>query len=86
MVLSGRGVAKDEKRAAELFERACNAGSQFGCRALGIITTDGSNGVTQDPEKAKSWFSRGCSLGDSVSCEKMRIDPRPARAPTPAPE
>lgn len=35
MVRDGRGTAADERRAEELFRRACSQGSQAGCDALG---------------------------------------------------
>jgi hypothetical protein len=35
MLRDGKGVAADERRAEDLFRRACSQGSQAGCDALG---------------------------------------------------
>jgi TPR repeat protein len=78
MLLGGRGMPKDEARAVQLFERACDGGSVMGCRALGLLYTDGSGGLTADAARARQLFERGCALGDQLSCERLdRPAPRP---------
>jgi TPR repeat protein len=72
MYLGGRGTTKDEAKARQMFNRACDASSMFACRALGILALDGGDGTPKDPERAKLYFTRACGMGDSVSCDRLR--------------
>lgn len=56
--LAERARGKDARRA---YERACDAGSGFGCAAAGLRHREGF--VDQ-----VVYFARGCALGDPASC------------------
>jgi len=62
----------------QLFERSCDGGSLMGCRALGLLYSDG-RAVQKDEQKARSYLERGCALGDSIACERLRTPARPGR-------
>src|SRR3954469_8921726 len=46
----GRGVPKDEARAAALYTKACDAGDALACVFLGLLFEDG-RGVGKDPAR-----------------------------------
>lgn len=60
LVRDGRGGPRDLKRAASLFETACEKGQlQRSCTELGIAAYDGV-GVKKDPERGVSLFETAC--------------------------
>jgi TPR repeat protein len=65
----GRGVAKDERRAATLYEKACTVGLAEGCYNLGTLYTAGL-GVTKDEGRAASLYEMACKGGDPLACYK----------------
>jgi TPR repeat protein len=48
MYFNGDGVLKDSRKAAELFQKACNGDEATGCRLLKIIS-DTSRNVLKKP-------------------------------------
>lgn len=54
----GRGVAKDEKKAAKLYQLAGEQGLADAQFVLGVIY-DGGTGVAQDSKAAVKWFQLG---------------------------
>lgn len=69
MVLAGQGVVKDERRALEVFRKAC-AGtdeiSPFACLQAGKLLIDGSGSIAADRELAIEYFQRGCAVQPSI--------------------
>jgi TPR repeat protein len=63
----GRGVAKDERRAATLYEKACTGGNAVGCYNLGVFYADG-RGVPKDAKRAAALFKQSCQAGISEGC------------------
>jgi hypothetical protein len=70
--LYGRGVTKDEARAIELFDRACNAGIGRGCTGLGVAYAKGL-GVRQDAARAADLFKRACDTGYARGCKNLGV-------------
>ena len=67
MYAGGRGVTKDEKRAAELDAKACQLGAPDGCRDSGYALLRGRGGPV-DAAAAAAAFKRGCDLKYQVAC------------------
>jgi hypothetical protein len=68
---NGAGVARDEGRAAALFQRACDGGVMSGCANLGWLYFSG-HGVAKDDARASALFQKACGdprlcLGSSTS-------------------
>jgi hypothetical protein len=64
LFLASRAEGPDAVRA---YERACRAGSGFGCATAGQQHRKGA-GVEASVERAGGFFERGCKLGDPASC------------------
>lgn len=64
LVLASRAEGRD---AVSAYERACRAGSGFGCAAAAQRHRRGA-AVERSVEKAGVLFARGCSMGDPASC------------------
>lgn len=60
--LAGRGVARDEKKAAYWYEKAANAGDPGAQQQIGYFYQLGI-GVDRDPERAAKWFERAVAGG-----------------------
>lgn len=65
----GLGVAKDERRAAVLWEQACTGGDAMGCFNLGVLYEKGV-GVSQDECRAATLYGQACHAGLSQACAK----------------
>lgn len=63
----GNGVAKDEERGFELFERSCERGLSTGCVSLGNSVILGK-GTKEPPLKAFQSFERACKLDHKTGC------------------
>lgn len=59
--LFGKGVAVDERRAAQLSERICKDGNMIGCGLLGIIHQEGQAGYPKNPTTALSYYRKACN-------------------------
>ena len=63
---------RDDKRAAELFRRACDANEPTGCNNLGVLYQRGT-GVTKDLTLAATMFAKACARNDSSSCAELSV-------------
>jgi TPR repeat protein len=72
--LGGSGVAADEKRAMESFDRACTGGDGAGCSLLGGILGRGRGAIAPDWPRAYKLSKRGCELGDDNGCYDQACD------------
>jgi TPR repeat protein len=61
------GVTKDEARAAESFQKACEGGSATGCELYGKMLRDG-RGVSKDEAKAEALLAKACGGGAGGAC------------------
>jgi len=66
----GQGLTKDDARAAQLYERACDAGSGTGCGFLGDMYLKG-RGVKKDKSRATVLWRKACQLGWAQACMKL---------------
>jgi TPR repeat protein len=66
----GRGVEKDERRAASLYEKACQGGNAGGCSNLGFLYLNGS-GVERDESRAASLYEKACQGGFATGCSNL---------------
>ena len=58
----GLGVARDDRRAAVLFEKSCEGGEAEGCSNLGV-SYDHGLGVPRDSSRAFALFEKACERG-----------------------
>src|SRR5260370_32716914 len=70
MYEDGDGVAKDAKRAEELYRRACDGGHANGCTNLGVLYQNG-NGVVKDGARAAKLYQRACDGGSFMGCSNL---------------
>jgi TPR repeat protein len=74
LFLQGRGVSKDEARAAALFTKVCEGGEATGCFNLGVLLQAGG----KDNAGAVEAYRRGCAPGDQGSCvQAQNLTPKP---------
>jgi TPR repeat protein/serine/threonine protein kinase len=66
----GRGVVKDNSRAAMLYSESCDAGYGDGCTSLGEMYFEG-NGVGRDYSLAANYYTNACDKGDSLGCSSV---------------
>ena len=70
-VRQGDHVLADWRHAAELFERACDAGEGMGCVRLArlhVHSRGASRGVRHDTVRAMAFLERGCAEGAPRGC------------------
>lgn len=61
------GIARDPRRALQLYERACRASDAFGChRAAGLLWL--GRGVARNPRRAAQLEDRACDRGNADAC------------------
>lgn len=58
-------IPKDQKKAAEIFERAADFGSTSAMVSLGVFYMHGEAGLPKDQEKGVELFQRAADLGDA---------------------
>jgi TPR repeat protein len=68
MYAEGRGVAKDEEKAANWYRKAAEQGNARACEHIGDMYRFG-NGVAQSHEKSVYWYRRGDELNDA-GCQR----------------
>jgi TPR repeat protein len=73
MYLLGRGVDKDETKAAQYFKAACNGGVASGCEFYGKMLRDGRGGPA-DPVTALAMLNKACDGGSSGACTSVGLD------------
>jgi len=66
----GEGLPKDDNKAAEYFQRACDFGSVEGCGNLAAMMTQG-RGVEYDPARASVLLKTSCNSGHMASCYNL---------------
>lgn len=64
MLLRGDGIAKDEKRAVALLEKAARAGHSGAAFRIGMLLAHGNSGVADDPVRALSYFRAAAAGGE----------------------
>ena len=69
MFQQGHGVTGDEKKAFDLYSRACALRTGVGCRNVGIRHADAVT-LPHDRTLAVAAFDKGCQYGDLNSCNK----------------
>ena len=67
---ASKGVPRDEKRAAEFYEKACDASEMFACAKLGSMYREGK-GVAKDVRRALELYQRACDGGEILSCSNL---------------
>jgi uncharacterized protein len=63
----GTGVAKDEVRATQLFQQACDVGEGSSCVLVGMRTIAGK-GVAEDAARGMQLLKRACDGGAPLGC------------------
>ena len=76
----GQGVAKDERKAAQLYRKACDGGQEASCGLLGFMYALG-RGVARDERKAVRGAGRRAKISwrESERCGARRISTTAAR-------
>ncbi len=69
---NGRGVEKDDAKAAELYRKAADAGNSRGLVALGILYANG-RGVEKDDAKAAELYRKAADAGNSDGMVNLGI-------------
>jgi TPR repeat protein len=62
------GITKDERRAIELFQKACDGGSMSACNNLGVAWEQGQGGFVKDDKRAVELYQKACDGGDARGC------------------
>jgi hypothetical protein len=65
---TGKGVAKDLPKAAELLARSCDMGCGYGCTNLAKMVRKGQGGLAKDEARADALLQKGCATGDATAC------------------
>jgi len=66
----GYGIAKDEKKAFDLFQQGCGRNDSKGCYNLGVAFAEGRGTDRNDP-KAVELFEKACNSGDAQGCADL---------------
>jgi TPR repeat protein len=69
---AGRGVARDDTRAAELDRRACDDAVAAACTALARMREAGLGGP-RDAGQAEQLYARACGAGDFLGCARQAV-------------
>ena len=75
-VLYGRQFRfKDDSKSQLYYERACEAGNMFGCRAMGFSLNTSLNQDEMffkgDYEASRPYFEKACEAGNALSCRAL---------------
>ncbi|HZS39181.1 MAG TPA: tetratricopeptide repeat protein [Polyangia bacterium] len=73
MYLLGRGVPKDDAKAAQYFQAACNGGVAFSCEMIGKMYRDG-RGVAKDEARGYQLLTKACDDGSAGACTSVGLD------------
>lgn len=72
MYRNGTGVEKkDEKRAAELYQKACDGGEMTGCNNLADMYLKGKGFDRVDNKRAAELFQKACDGGEMMGCSNL---------------
>jgi TPR repeat protein len=66
----GKGVSRDDAKAATLYKRGCDEGDVLGCADLGVLYRDGE-GVARDARRAADLFQVSCDRGLAWACQSI---------------
>jgi TPR repeat protein len=72
MYRSGRGVAKDVRKATTLYSNACLYNA-LSCDQLGALYLVGEGDLPADPAKALPLLNKGCEGGVASSCNNLGV-------------
>ncbi len=67
----GKGVAKDDYKAVELYRKSCNSGNAKGCNNLGVMYETGKGGLPVDYKKAIKLYRKACNMGIASACTNL---------------
>ncbi|MBW1787098.1 MAG: sel1 repeat family protein [Deltaproteobacteria bacterium] len=67
---TGKGVALNHSRAAELYRKACDGGLAMGCSNLGHMYENGY-GVNKNNRLAADYYRKGCDGGYAGGCTSL---------------
>ncbi|MEM1348816.1 MAG: hypothetical protein AAGI01_09690, partial [Myxococcota bacterium] len=73
LMRSGRGVARDPRRAAVVYAKACDAGFAASCRILGLMLLRGDAPLAPDPERGAEVLERACVGGMARACTERFV-------------
>ena len=68
----GAGIAKDQKRGADLFLKACNLNNGRGCMLWGYALSTGRGAYVNAPQAA-SYYEKSCKLKYAIGCNNHGI-------------
>ena len=72
MFAGGTGVAKDNNKAATLFQGACTGNVGAGCERFGVALHNGL-GIQADLPRAADTFKKGCDLKSASACNQLAL-------------
>ncbi len=67
---TAKTVAKDDRKAAELYRKSCDLGDAQGCYNAALMADEG-RGVQRDAVRAASDYEEACQLGSSTACTNL---------------
>ena len=67
---TGKAVAKEDKRAAQLYRKGCELGDAQGCYNAGLMAEEGRGGKA-DLARAVADYDEACELGSSTACTNL---------------
>lgn len=72
MYAAGRGIARDEKKALQLFEKSCQdgVGHPVGCNEAGFAY-ENAKGAPEDVKKAAVFYEHSCKAGVAAGCNNL---------------
>src|SRR5262245_57369588 len=68
---NGEHVLRDQKRATELFDKACNGNVGDACASLAVMLQRGGGGIKRDSARAVTLFQHGCDKGGMSGCTRL---------------
>ena len=71
--LSGEGgLAKNERKAVELYQKAADLGDSEGTADLGYMYEHGAGGLTVDRDKAIELYRKSDQLGSTYAADQLK--------------
>lgn len=71
MYYNGDGVAKDDAKAAEWYQKAAVQGNAFAQYKLGVMYDQGE-GVARDASKAVEWWQKAAAQGNEAAQDSLK--------------
>jgi len=71
MVKKGEGIAKNEKRAVELYTKACTMGHPMGRGTLGRMYLMAEGGLKRSISKADHYLQKACTKKHRSGCKLL---------------